>query len=141
MEQNFITVDAANEMLRSLVTQQAGIFTAQQQTIEGLNAETRSMVLQATASIEQQIGQIRDDVNQSLIANKAAAEAHVIEQVGALRAQTERSVTHVDGKVDEMRDLLLRHDTKQTETEQKNAELILASNGQLIIEHNVGQLQ
>ena len=124
MAQNFITVDAANEMLRSLVTQQAGVFTAQQQTIEGLNAETRSMIVQASASIEKQIGQVRDDVNQSLIANKAAAEAHVIEQVGALRAQTEQSVTHVDGKLDEMRDLLLRHDTKQTETEQKNAELM-----------------
>ena len=58
MAQNFITVEAANAMLRSLVTEQAGIFAAQQQTIEGLNAETRSMVVQATASIEQQINQI-----------------------------------------------------------------------------------
>ena len=124
MEQTFITVEAANEMLRSIVQQQVGAFTAQQQTIESLNTETRSMIVQASANIEKQIGQVRDDVNQSLIANKAAAEAHVIEQIGALRIQTERSVTHVDGQLEEMRALLLRHDAKQVESEQKSAELM-----------------
>ena len=113
MEQNFITADAENAMLRTMVEQQIGAFTAQQQTIDALNAETRSM-----------IGQVRDDVNKSLMANKLSAEAHVIEQVGALRAQTEQSVTHVDGKLDEIRDLVLRHDKKQTETEEKNKELM-----------------
>ena len=114
MEQTFITVEAANEMLRSMVQQQVGAFTAQQQTIESLNTETRSMIVQASASIEKQIGQVRDDVNQSLIANKAAAEAHVIEQIGALRTQTERSVTHVDGPLEEMRALLLLYDMTQS---------------------------
>ena len=113
MEQNYITVDAVNAMLRSLVEQQVGVFTAQQQTIEAFNTQTRNM-----------IGQGRDDVNKSLKANKQSAEAYVIEQVGALRAQTEQSVTHVDSKLDEMRDLVLRHDKTQAETEEKNKELM-----------------
>ena len=70
MEQNYITIDAANAMLRSLVEQQVGVFTAQQQTIEALNTETRNM-----------IGQVRDDVNKSLMTNKQSAEAYVVEQV------------------------------------------------------------
>ena len=122
MAQNFITAEAANAVLRSLVTEQAGIFAAQQQTIEGLNVETRGMLEKVTANIEQQIGQIRDDVNKSLIANKAAAEAHAIEQVGSLRTQAEEAVTHVDGKLEEMRNLLLRHDSKQDEAEQKRSQ-------------------
>ena len=54
MEQNYITIDAANAMLRSLVEQQVCVLTAQQQTIEALNTETRNT-----------IGQVRDDVNSS----------------------------------------------------------------------------
>ena len=124
MEQNFITVEAANAVLRSLVTEQAGIFAAQQATIEGLNAETRSMVMQATAKTEELINKIREDVDQSLKANKASAEAHATEQVGSLRTQTEESVTHVDGKIDEMRDMLLRHDSARAEADQRSEELL-----------------
>ena len=92
MADTFITVEAANSMLRSMVDQQVNSFGVQQRAIEALNAETREL-----------INKTRDDVNQSLIANKLAAEAHAIEQVGALRAQTDQSVNHVDGKLEEPR--------------------------------------
>ena len=99
MVDTFITVDAANSLLRSMVDQQVSALGVQQRAIEALNAETRDL-----------INKTRDDVNQSLIANKQAAEAHAIEQVGALRAQTDQSVNHIYGNLDEMRSLLLQHD-------------------------------
>ena len=101
MVDTFITVDAANSMLRSMVDQQVTAFGVQQRAIEALNAETRDL-----------INKTRDDVNQSLIANKLA---DAIEHVGALRAQTDQSVNHVDGKLEEMRNLLLQHDRTQAE--------------------------
>ena len=62
------------------------------------------------------IDKTRDDVNRSLLDNKAAAEAYVAEQVGALRAQTDNAVTTVDGKLQEIRDLLLSHDDSQAKS-------------------------
>ena len=101
----FITADAANQVLRDMVQAQIAAFGMQQRGIEDMNAETRSL-----------IDKTRDDVNRSLLVNKAAAEAYVAEQVGALRAQTDNAVTTVDGKLQEIRDLLLSHDDSQAKS-------------------------
>ena len=87
----FITADAANQVRRDMAQAQIAALSMQQRGIEEMNAETCSL-----------IDKTRDDVNRSLTESKAASEAHVLEQVGALRAQTESSVNHVDSKVDEM---------------------------------------
>ena len=108
MADMYITADAANAILRDMVQAQTAEFGAQQQVIVALHAETCGL-----------IAQTRDDVNRSLIDNKAAAEAHVVDQVGALRTQTQDSVNHVDGKLQEMRDLLLQHDRTQNEPGQR----------------------
>ena len=113
MAEVYITVDAANALLRSMVDAQINAFGAQQRSIESLNAETQAL-----------INQTREDVHQSLLTNKAAAEAYVVEQVGALRTQTQSSVNHVDSKLEEMRDLLLQHDKTQTESGTKSKELV-----------------
>ena len=63
MAEVFITVEAANAVLRDMVEAQTAAFGIQQRAIETLNAETRSL-----------IAQTRDDVNRSLIDNKAAAD-------------------------------------------------------------------
>ena len=52
----------------------------------------------------------------SLIENKAAAEAYVLEQVGALRAQADGAVNQVDSKLQEMPDLLLSHHATQAQS-------------------------
>ena len=113
MAENFITIEAANAELRSLVEEQVNACGAQQRAIEALNTETREI-----------INRTRDDVNQSLMANKQAAEAHAIEQVGALRAQTDQTVNHIDGKLDGMRSLLLQHDRTQAEAGAENKKLV-----------------
>ena len=89
------------------------MFGAQQRAIEALNTETREI-----------INRTRDDVNQSLMANEQAAEAHAIEQVETLRAQTDQAVNHIDGKLDEMRSLLLQHDRTQAEAVAENKKLV-----------------
>ena len=94
MAEVYITVDAANALLRSMVDAQIQAFGAQQRSIETLNAETQELVRQT-----------REEVHRSLLANKESAEAHVVEQVGALRTQTQSSGNHVDSKLEEMRDL------------------------------------
>ena len=59
MAENFILVEAANAVLRSLFEEQVNAFGAQQRAIEALNSETREI-----------INRTRDDVNESLMANK-----------------------------------------------------------------------
>ena len=53
MAERFITVEASNSMLRSLVEEQVNAFGVQQRAIEALNAETCDL-----------INKTRDDVNQ-----------------------------------------------------------------------------
>ena len=77
MAEVYIIVDAANALLRSMVDAQINAFGVQQRSIESLNAQTQDVIKKT-----------RDDVNRSLIANKESAENHVVEQVGALRAET-----------------------------------------------------
>ena len=45
-----ITVEQANQLLREMVQAQVAAFNAQQQSIEALNAETRSYVDRALTS-------------------------------------------------------------------------------------------
>ena len=113
MENNYITVDAANAMLRGLFEEQVNAFGMQQRTIEALNAETRAL-----------IDQTRRDVDQSLMTNKQAAEAHANEQIKILRDQTDQAVIHIDGKLDEMRSMLLQHDKTQAEAGAENKKLV-----------------
>ena len=108
-----ITIEQANQFLREMVEALVAAFNAQQRSIETPNAETRS-----------HIDQTRADVDRSLIDNKATAEAYVVQQVGALRAQTVTSVNHVDSKVEEMRNLLLHHDKTQGESAEESKRLI-----------------
>ena len=56
-----------------MVQAQVAAFIVHQQSIDALNAETRSYV-----------DQTRADVDRSPIDNKAATEAYVVQQVGAL---------------------------------------------------------
>ena len=46
MAETFITVEAANSMLRSMVDQQINAFGVQLRAIEALNAETRELITQ-----------------------------------------------------------------------------------------------
>ena len=59
MAENYITVEAAKAMLRSLFEEQVNAFGTQQRVIEALNAETREI-----------INRTRDDANRSLMAKK-----------------------------------------------------------------------
>ena len=63
MAEVFITVEAANQVLHEMVQAQVAAFGLQQRGIEQMNAETRSL-----------IDKTRDDVNRSLLDNKAAAD-------------------------------------------------------------------
>ena len=83
-----ITVEQARQLLREMVTIQVAAFDAQQRSIEALNAETRAHV-----------DKTRNDVDKSLIDNKAAAEAYIVREVGAFKAQTETHVGHAESKV------------------------------------------
>ena len=95
----YITAADANQVLHDMVQAQIAAFDAQQRAMETLNAETRAYV-----------DKTRDDVNKSLLDNKATSEAYVVQEVGVLKAQTETHVGHVESKVGEMRSLLLQHD-------------------------------
>ena len=100
-----ITVEQAQQLRREMVGAQVAALDAQQRSIEALNAETRAY-----------IDKTRNDVDKSLIDNKAAAEAYVVQEVGALKTQTETHAGHVESKVEEMRSLLLQHDRTQGES-------------------------
>ena len=91
-----INVEQANQFLREIVEAHVAAFNAQQRSIETLNADTRSYVDQTCSAVDR-----------SVIDNRAAAEAYVVQQVGARQVQTDMSVNHVDSKVEEMRNLLL----------------------------------
>ena len=95
----YITTADANQVLHDMVQAQIAAFDAQQRAMETLHAETRAYV-----------DKTRDDVNKSLLDNKATAEAYIEQEVGALKTQTETHVGHVESKVEEMRSLLLQHD-------------------------------
>ena len=105
----FITVADANAVLRDMVQAQVAAFNLQQQVIEALIAETLSL-----------IDQLHIDADISLRQNKAAAEAYVVEQVGARRTQTEIAVNDVESKLQEMHDLILNHDAAQSKTADEN---------------------
>ena len=100
-----ITADSANQVLHDMDQAQIAAFGVQQRGIEQMNAETRSL-----------IDKTRNDVSRLLLDNKADAEVYVIEQVGALRAQTDSAVSAVDGMLQETRDLLLSHDDSQAKS-------------------------
>ena len=63
-------------------------------------------------------------MDKSLIDNKVAAEADVVQEVGALKVQTEIHLGHVESKVEEMRSLLLQHDRTQDESAAKSKVLV-----------------
>ena len=92
----YITAAEANQVLENLVQAQVAAFNAQQRAMEALNTETVAYV-----------NKTRDDVDKSLRENKASGEAYVTQEVGALKEQTQTHVSHVEGKVEEMRVLLL----------------------------------
>ena len=100
----YITAAEASQVLRDMVEAQVAAFNAQQRIVEALNAESRAYV-----------DQTHSDVDRSLIDNKTAAEAYVVQRVGARQAQTDVAVNHVDSKVEDMRNLLLQHDRTQGE--------------------------
>ena len=108
-----ITVEQGQQLLREMDTVQVAAFDAQQRSIEALNAETRAYV-----------DKTPNDVDKSLIDNKTAAEAYVVQEVGALKAQTESNVGHVESKTEDMRSLLLQHDRTQDESAAKSKLLV-----------------
>ena len=108
-----ITVEQAQQLLREIVAVQVAALDAQQRNVEALSAETRAYV-----------DKTRNDVDKSLIDNKAAAEAYVVQEVGALKAQTETHVGHVESKVEDMRSRLLQHDRTQDESAAKSKLLV-----------------
>ena len=79
-----ITAEEANRVLETLVQAQVAAFNAQQRAIEVLNAETVAYV-----------NQTRLDVDKSLPENKTSSEAYVLQEVGALKEQTQTHVGHV----------------------------------------------
>ena len=109
----YIKAADANRVLHDMVQAQIAAFDGQQRAMETLNAETRAYV-----------DKTRDDVNKSLLDSKANAEAYVVQKFGALKAQTETHVGHLESKVEEMRSLLLQHARTQDETADKNKLLV-----------------
>ena len=109
----YITAAEANQVLETMVRAQVGACGAQQRAMETLNAETVAYV-----------NQTRDDVDRSLRENKTSSEACVVQEAGAPQTQTQTHVGHVESKVEEMRSLLLQHDSAQAESLAKNKALV-----------------
>ena len=109
----YIATAEANQVLQDMVQVQIAAFDAQQQAVEALNAETGAYV-----------DKMRNYVDKSLIDNRAAAEAYVVQEVGALKAQTATHVGHVESNVEEMRSPLLQHYRTQDESAAKSKLLV-----------------
>ena len=109
----YITAAEANQVLQTLVSAQTAAFDAQQKAMEALNAETLAYV-----------NKTRDDVDKSLRENKTSSEALINQEIAALKEQTQTHVSHVEGKVEEMRALLLSHDSAQAVALRTNEELV-----------------
>ena len=100
----YITAAEANQVLDTIVQAQVAAFGAQQIAMEVLNAETVAYV-----------NKTRDDGDKSLCESKTSSEAYVLQEVGALKEKTQTHVGHVESKVEEMRSLVLQHDSAQVE--------------------------
>jgi hypothetical protein len=109
----YISREEAEVVLQSLVTAQTAAFDAQQKRMEALNQETMDFV-----------NKTRDDVDKSLRENKNNGEKYIDQEIKALKEQTQTHVSHVEGKVEEMRALLLSHDSAQALSLRTNEELV-----------------
>ena len=98
----YITAEEANQVFQNLVAAQTAAFDAQQKKMEALNSETMEFV-----------NKTRNDVDKSLRDNKSTGEQYIDQEIKALKEQTQTHVSHVEGKVEEMRALLLSHDRAQ----------------------------
>ena len=110
---SFITEAEANRVLQTLVSAQTAAFDAQQKAMQALNQETFDYV-----------NKTREDVDKSLRENKISSEALITREIAALKEQTQTHVSHVEGKVEEMRALLLSHDSAQAVALHTNEELV-----------------